>query len=154
FALTANGSPRIPLPQTFPGDLPDDPNYAFAGNALFFQGCTQAAGCTLWRTDGSTAGTREVKAGEKAAGAMTGLGNKLLFVTTDDPSAILAVTDGTPAGTVHLKSFASQPERFAVAGGKVFFLAGASAGDRELWVSDGTAAGTRAVSSFAPPDPF
>lgn len=157
FPLTSGGMPSIPLPQAPAGALPEeDPNYAFASNVVYFQGCSpEPGGCTLWRTDGSVAGTREVKAGEQVTGGMIGLGNRLLFVAGDGffPKT-LAVTDGTPAGTVHLKDFELLPEHFAVAGGKVFFLAEAGGGGRELWVSDGTAAGTRAVSNFAPPDPF
>jgi len=144
---------EVELPSQFPGDLPDDPPYAFAGGILYFQGCPHDIHCTVWRTDGSAAGTRAVKAEERTNGPMIGIGNRLLFSAYDGTNAVLAVTDGTAAGTLHLKSFGSYPpRRFAAAGGKAFFLAGQN--DEELWVSDGTVAGTRAITNFTAPQTF
>jgi ELWxxDGT repeat protein len=154
FAVTSGESVFFLLSGQFPGNLPEDPDYAIAGGILYFLGCApDLTTCTLWRTDGSLAGTHAVDPSKPAAGAMIGLGNRLLFATFKDGHTYLAVTDGTAAGTLKLQTFDEQsPRRFAVAGGKAFFLAGQS--NEELWVSDGTAAGTRAVTSFGLPDTF
>ncbi|HEV8240502.1 MAG TPA: hypothetical protein VGS57_14125, partial [Thermoanaerobaculia bacterium] len=154
YQLTNIYTLNVPMPLTSGDEPPEEPTYALVGGVLYFTGCLGSQTCVLWRTDGTTAGTRPVKEGETSNGAMAGLGNKLLFAGSEGFQSVLAVTDGTAAGTVHLRSFDSlRPTRLTTAGGKVFFLAG-QGGDLELWVSDGTAAGTRAVSHFAATDPF
>ena len=68
----------------------------------------------------------------------------------------LWVTDGTPDGTVQLHTWDlfSGPFQTAAAGSRLFFIAPAPSGGRELWTSDGTPAGTRPLTSFTPLDPF
>jgi ELWxxDGT repeat protein len=155
FPLTTPSALSLSFQSPFPGDPPGDPDYAVAGGFLYFEGCPPERLCTLFRTDGTLQGTRAVKEEEPLRG-MAGVGNRLFFVASnEDFRGVLASTDGTAAGTVHLRSFGhgSGPRRLTAAGGKLFFLAGDD-DEEELWVSDGTAAGTRAVSHFAPSDPF
>ena len=74
------------------------------------------------------------------------------------PPQALYRSDGTAAGTVELARFAPQlglnqvadPAGFAVLGGSAFFVADDGEHGVELWVTDGTAAGTRMVRDLAP----
>src|SRR6185436_19724297 len=66
----------------------------------------------------------------------------------------LYTTDGTEAGTVPLGPLAA-PEagefEIAAAGGSVYFLGFDPEHGRQLWVSDGTSAGSRRLSDLEPP---
>lgn len=155
YQLTSLFTVTVPMPDTFSNEVPEETTFAFAGGALYFQGCEATlSDCTLWRSDGTVAGTRVVKAGEVVGGSMAALNGKVFFAGGSEFTSALAMSDGTAAGTVHLRSFDfAAPRHLTAAGGKVFFVAG-TAGEEELWVSDGTAAGTRAVSHFARSQPF
>ena len=130
---------------------------AVFGGFLYFEGCGEVRGCGLWRTDGTPAGTRLV-AGQSRLG-----GEALTFAVTDravffslyreDFSALLWRTDGTAKGTVRLGVFRDLPRSLTPVGERLFFTAPAANGE-ELWVSDGTRAGTRPVTSFRPSRPF
>ncbi len=129
---------------------------------------------TLWRTDGTPPGTRQVAdlcadlglcgfgqfSGEAFLGTTAG-GDALLLNTVTEQADSLVRTDGTREGTVRLHRFAQfatiGSARFqdatragaAVAGqatapGPLFFIDGT-----QLWVSDGTLAGTRFVRDLA-----
>jgi ELWxxDGT repeat protein len=128
----------------------------------------------LWRTDGTPRGTRQVAdfcadlglcgfgrfSGEAFAGTAAA-GDALLLSTATDDANSLVRTDGTRAGTVRLHRFAQSPTiasaRFqdatragaavagqAAASGPLFFVDGT-----QLWVSDGTLAGTHFVRDLA-----
>jgi ELWxxDGT repeat protein len=118
------------------------------GSSLFFPGETSGAGCELWKSDGTVAGTRRVadlapgSASESPYG-FTAAGGKLYFVGASG----LWQTDGTAAGTVLLHGFSYDVglSGLRAAGARVFFHAfqGFDNQTRELWTSDGTVAGTR-----------
>lgn len=67
-------------------------------------------------------------------------------------------TDGTPAGTTRVKNIASDvggvhssgPSGFRAGGNKVYFTADDGFKGRELWVSDGSSAGTKMVRDHRP----
>jgi ELWxxDGT repeat protein len=150
-----------------PPESSSAPLYAFAGNFLYFPGCSESGSfhpdCELWRTDGTREGTRlvaDVVPGSLGSNPiwLTAVGNRVFFVAFgpgDSPA--LWVSNGTAAGTFRLREFAnagfSPPRLLTAAGNRLFFLA-ETGDEEELWVSDGTAAGTRAVSRFAPRNPF
>lgn len=99
----------------------------------------------LFRTDGSDAGTQGV-ASLNAQEAIVYNG-KLVVATSD----ALWQSNGTTAGTTLLYSEPgmSSISPFAIAAGKLFFVATSSVG-RELWVSDGTTDGTKLVKNIRP----
>lgn len=71
-----------------------------------------------------------------------GIGNKLYFSNANK----LYVTDGTNGGTELLKTFGGSeivPIVLRVVNGKLLFIANDGVHGRELWTSDGTAAGTQ-----------
>ena len=107
---------------------------------------------TLWRTDGTAAGTVLLDLGpavEHNVESLRALGDKIFFVSRDD----LWVSDGTAAGTRKLtglvpEATGSHPQWLTVYQGKLFFSgngpypANAPYFGRELWKTDGTVAGT------------
>jgi ELWxxDGT repeat protein len=88
--------------------------------------------------------------------ALGRLGNTALFrVDLSIPGVTrgaLVKSDGTPAGTATLRTFAGHgPADLAMTlGTRAFFSAEENGSGYQLWVTDGTADGTRQVTSFAP----
>lgn len=127
---------------------------------VYFTGCEGQDDCGLWRTDGTVAGTKLLKAiGGNFFGShpreLTVAGDRLFFVAGQQ----LWASDGTPEGTQVARDFGSgypRPHLLAALGRQVLFLAQAAAPGtgEELWASDGTSAGTRALTSFEVAEPF
>jgi ELWxxDGT repeat protein len=118
-------------------------------------------GFTLYSSDGTLAGTRQLGAlalnGGQSAPALVGTTN-LLYLRCN-PAANgneLCATDGTSAGTRLVKDIQpgatpSSPTQLVGVGDRLYFIAFVPgpplAGDHsELWTSDGTAAGTVALT--------
>ncbi len=131
------------------------------GDRVFFRANDGTSGIELWVTDGTAAGTTQVKdiyagASSSSPNYLVNLGGKLMFSASDGTTAPgsgteLWISDGTAAGTVLLKDIyagtsSSSPTYLTVLGDKVLFRASdgtiAPGSGTELWVSDGTAAGT------------
>ncbi len=146
-----------------------------SGGLAYFALNAGSYGKQLWATDGTPAGTKLVKevtlpadlnpTGNNPLGLanLTDVNGKLFF-TVDLPGVgqQLWKTDGSPAGTGLVKQVnanSSSPNGFAppgtgpmrdltANGGKLFFAADTDASSGQVWVSDGTAAGTKAVSAI------
>src|SRR5262249_6820554 len=88
---------------------------------LYFSAADGVHGPELWRSDGIARGTRMVKDIDQ------------------DPGAPIFYP-GTPG-----EGAGSNPHELTVAGGRLFFAAIDGVHGDELWVSDGTAAGTRMI---------
>ncbi len=121
---------------------------------------------SIWRTDGTVAGTVRVTptlflghtTGITAIHSMSVHQGSLYFSLVSEmgnPSANLWKSDGTLQGTVLLKNLQMLPGYYEPAdsrasytsmGSKLFILFG-----KQLWVSDGTAAGTQAVNPVGEP---
>jgi ELWxxDGT repeat protein len=142
------------------------------GTTVFFLTSTPSQGRELWRTDGTEAGTmrvREISTDPEGpiAYLLPGSTDDNLYLAISDPSdqlmRLYALELGG-AGAVQERlvttlpnTYAHQPDALPYvttstrAGGKLFFgqaLAspGPSPRDVQLWVTDGTAAGTRMLS--------
>jgi trimeric autotransporter adhesin len=114
----------------------------------------------LWVTDGTTAGTKQVRdiyKGNQGShpSDLTVIGNQLFFTARDSANGIeLWKTDGTKAGTVLVKdiypggSHNSSPNGLTAFGNQLIFSATDSLGT-ELWISDGTPNGTKIVKNIA-----
>jgi ELWxxDGT repeat protein len=128
------------------------------GRQLIFTGPYDARGW-LWITDGTAAGTRRIESaqleGTYGLENFTRVGN-MVFVTGDNRGPGLWKTDGTAEGTVLVRAGIDALNLTAV-GSKLFFLARGEV-DYDLWVTDGTQAGTRRVHAITPepvgPDQF
>jgi ELWxxDGT repeat protein len=127
---------------------------SFSNDKAIFTGYIDyAQGPDLWITDGTPAGTQNITppGANVTIRGTAKLGNDLLIVADDNfvnNDRALYKTDGTLAGTVVVKNFAGYaavPSGITAFGSKALFAAGSSAGvsDYELWISDGTSAGTQ-----------
>jgi ELWxxDGT repeat protein len=108
--------------------------------------------CSLWVTDGSAAGTRVVEddLGGSARQIVTA-GNRLFLLAGTG----LWTSDGR--STVLLRRFddeSEEPRELRAVGSRAAFVAEADGKGEELWMSDGTAAGTRARTDFFEPTPL
>lgn len=134
--------------------------YQLPNGKVLFNGVTQANGAELWITDGTAAGTKLLKdtvpgsQGSGVGGFAALSGNKVVFSADGE----LWVSDGTAAGTklvlditpgLQDKSF---PAQFTSLGdGRVTFVFGFDrTNGQELWVTDGTAAGTKVLKDIVP----
>jgi uncharacterized delta-60 repeat protein len=133
-----------------------------AGGRLFFSAWDRAHGNELWVSDGSQEGTRLLAdlvpgPGSSGPSRLTPAGGKVYFATATegDSTGGLWVTDGTAQGTRRLTVLQPLGAMFE-AGGLLFFqanspgLPGLPAVGGELYVSDGTEAGTRLVKDITP----
>ena len=134
---------------------------AFRGRAVVAATNPANNSHSLWITDGTRAGTTMLASGLSASGFAV-IGDKLYF--TGAPGAFnprdqqLFSSDGTVAGTVDIspKGATVAPDAFAaLADGQVLFendRDGAGKPADTLWVTNGTAAGTRqlAVGNLGP----
>ena len=135
------------------------------GRAVFTASINSPSGYPvpqLVSSDGTVAGTVVLS---NASGGVQSVaaGGKVYFLTQDyNPTAGHAATvwqtDGTAAGTkafvtlpagVQVSTFSTQGAWLAAVGGKIYFAASGGTGT-ELWVSDGTAAGTKQLKEINP----
>ena len=134
------------------------------GSQVFFLTTTSSFGTQLWRTNGTEAGTQQVR--ELSAGPDGAIPHLLpavgstLYLAQAEPSDQLMRLYTLGAGETEPTLVATLPNPYAeeqdalptvttaaVAGGKVFFGLGITSSgpaprDVQLWVSDGTGAGT------------
>lgn len=139
------------------------------GTKTVFTAADATNGDEIWITDGTEAGTQMVKdinsgAPSSSPEGYTTLGNKLLFVARTAAAGVEPwITDGTKKGTVQLKNIhagaassmqiiSNIQQPFTIYKGKAYFTAneGSTGTQRgiELWVTDGTTAGTELVADI------
>lgn len=142
-------------------------NFTIYNGKLYFTANDGINGTELWSTDGKGASTQMVKnINEKANGNSSPsdlivYNNKLYFAARDESSIgfygrELWETDGTEAGTKLTKDIRtgfgdSSPSNFVVYNNKLYFSASehpTGQPNSELWVSDGTDAGTFLITDL------
>jgi ELWxxDGT repeat protein len=148
------------------------PMFLTAGGKAYFTPVATTTGQEVWVTDGTAAGTHiaaDVYPGQGGNPIMLGVigANLIFFESTSDTNKQIYKTDGSAAGTVALTSFPpavvnvsysySTVRRSVTVNGKVYCALGSTNGAFDLWVTDGTSAGTRQlginVSSMLGIDP-
>ena len=126
--------------------------FVSVGSFAYFESRPDDEPPDLWRTDATEAGTAQVKA---LAGWPTPLGGSVLLWAFDPATGYeLWRVDGADPPTL-VKDIqpgpgSSTPYYFAASGGVLHFSADDGVNGRELWRSDGTAAGTTLVADIAP----
>lgn len=139
------------------GDADFDGHIIFQGK-IFFAGSDGANSGGIYYTDGSVSGTQLIPGTQNVVVESSQnvvfieCNNKLFFIADDGTHGQeLWITDGTSAGTKMVKDIVAgignaqiQPMRFAAASfqNKLFFIANDGTNGSEIWVSDGTTAGT------------
>lgn len=131
------------------------------GSKLFFTANDKNTGTALWVSDGTSGGTKLLKALPAPSNmyvslitSPTAVGSKLFFITQtpgSGPTGVnLWVSDGSSAGTAKIASISPSTSsqsnigngQLAAFNGSLFFVNADSAHGTELWKSNGTAAGT------------
>jgi ELWxxDGT repeat protein len=131
-----------------------------AGNALYFDGYHPEHGRELWKSDGKATGTAMVKnigPGWSSSNPyyLTDVNGTLYFTATDGNEVELWKSDGTEAGTMRVKNIRPGSgnawlSRLTDVNGTLFFVSGSAApGPSALWKSNGTAATTQLLRTFA-----
>ena len=135
------------------------------GDRVFYTASDAAHGREPWVSDGTAAGTGlilDVRPGPDSSffllGHLAAVGDRVTFFTEDGTTGIEPwVTDGTAAGTERLQDIFPGPgssafplsvvgaDRREVVGGEWYFRAFSPEAGIELWLSDGTPAGTRMI---------
>jgi trimeric autotransporter adhesin len=155
FGITITGSAPAAAPALAtaidPGDKGSSAEAAIRmGASTYFLASDGEAG--LWKTDGTAAGTAKVAGLQPAGGGMVVNGTTLYFTAdgNDGKGAELWKSDGTAAGTVRVADINavnagadnSDPANLTLFNGLVYFTANNGVEGREIWKTDGTAAGT------------
>ncbi|OJJ15659.1 hypothetical protein BKI52_37890 [marine bacterium AO1-C] len=133
-------------------------------NKIYFS-ANGGSGYELWMSDGTEAGTQLVKdiasapGGSSRPSELKVLNNLLVFVADDGiHGQELWVSDGTKTGTKLLKDITpgvNTDKQVKLAGssvfnGKLYFAANNGTNGLELWVTDGTEAGTQMLKDIRP----
>jgi ELWxxDGT repeat protein len=166
---TKSGTLRVKDIRTGPGSSMQElydrlPYFDFsvsAGGKLFFVADDGITGRELWLSDGTEAGTFQVKdihPGLESANIsnLTAAGRRVFFGADDGVHGNeLWVSDGTPAGTFMLQDIfpgflSSNVHQFLFVRNVVLFSATDDVHGIEPWVSDGTPAGTRLLQDISP----
>ena len=121
---------------------------------------TAVRGQEVWRSDGTRSGTvlvKDIRPGSYSSYArrLTAVGDSVFFQARDGVHGSRAVALGRHRGpgpqwsrTSGRVAATSDPEGLVAVGDTLFFSADDGTSGRDLWVSDGTAAGTVLVKDF------
>ncbi len=152
----------------FPGISGSGPAYMTGmGDAVYFQAGDGSYGWELWRSDGTPAGTRLIKdiyPGPESSSPLypTVVSRTLYFQANDGAHGFeLWASDGTPQGTRLVRDVftgdacgippcGSSPDQLIALGDRLLFTADDGLHGRELWISDGTPAGTVMLADIFP----
>jgi len=125
---------------------------------IFFVARDTERGREPWASDGTPEGTyvlADIRAGpegSKSAG-FTRVDDGVVFEAHDGVGTGVWYSDGSPEGTRRVwydsSASTSAPQTFAAVGGRAFFTGTNLDYGRELWVTDGTSAGTGLVRDLA-----
>ena len=138
------------------------------GNRILFQAGTPSTGLELWTSDGTAKGTRmlvDLWPGSKSSApfSLTRIGGKVVFsAMTPSTGRELFVSDGSAKGTKLLKDIRpgnlsgilSTVSFLHLGSRRVGFLAEDGTSGKRLWVTDGTAKGSKALSAALPAPGF
>ncbi len=114
------------------------------GDSIIFFSATDGSGVTLWKTDGTDAGTVEIKSGVNAPKWFISFKNHVYFVSQNH----LWRTDGTFNGTVEVDNTVNITSPFTKINNRLYFTSSDNTYGEELWETDGTKHGTKLVKDI------
>lgn len=130
------------------------------GADVFFDGNLFLHGAELFLADGVTRAVTQLTNAAPAVAprGLAALGGLVVFSGVSANGREPWVSDGTPAGTFELldvnpgaaDGFTLFSEKFTTVAGQTFFAANDGSHGVELWVTDGTSAGTHLVADLLP----
>jgi len=140
--------------------------FTAVGSTVFFILTRDTATRELWKTDGTPSGTAFVTSlfvgdgSDPQPSDLTAFGGELYFFANTSAGRIFFRSDGSQQGTTQLFTFSSENTNqgfspppshgLTVLGDRLFFAANDGVHGRELWTSDGTAAGTSMLLDIFP----
>jgi ELWxxDGT repeat protein len=155
---TTAGTQKVRTPEPTVGQSGNETLFTAVDGVIYFSGANPLNGFEPWKSDGTAAGTSMIanlardSAPSSVPGNLRAAGDWVYFDAWDglethrpdggDPRSIWR-SDGTPEGTVELTDSVSYLSVPWPVGRSMFF----SRNDA-LWISDGTAAGTKPASEF------
>ncbi len=155
---TAAGT--VMLKDIYPGSTSSSPqNFTVANNKLFFLANNANGSHRLYSSDGTSANTIVVKdnivAGFNGERSLAVLNNEVYFGSDDGSGSGFGLwkSDGTVIGTTLVQAgaiVANFNGNSPVLNGKMYFNAYDATNGDELWVTDGTNAGTHIVKDINP----
>jgi ELWxxDGT repeat protein len=159
-----DGSPAGTVPLVNNVSYVDTGGAAFYQSKLFFTGLNAANGAELWVTDGTPAGTvlvKDIIAGTASSTPANYIvyNNTMFFTASDGVNGVeLWSSNGTAAGTTLFKdinpgagsSFDPGTPDYTLANGILYFVANDGSHGKELWRTNGTAAGTFLAADITP----
>lgn len=166
----ASNTPRL-VKDIHPTGSSNPAQLTQVGHTIFFAANDGVHGTELWKTDGTAAGTKMVKdirTGSKSSNPenLVNVNGRLFFTANDGTHGReLWKSNGTAAGTKLVKDLNTAPKdgyggtdtyihegsAFAIGNQLYFLVDWCCIGTSGLYVSDGTAAGTRQVSGVGDP---
>lgn len=145
---------------SYPGEGGGGSGFTQFNNELYFSvSNSDSETCHLWKTDGTSDGTVAVKPGTaiEPAGELAVCGSSLYFPVTvwviDHNEYELWKSDGTPGGTTKLPGLnftGSNPGRFTVYNGLLYFSANDGTHGWEIWKLDCTTGAAAMVKDISP----
>ncbi|MBL0738496.1 T9SS type A sorting domain-containing protein [Flavobacterium sp. GN10] len=135
----------------------DKQEFTVLNDVLYFSANNGVNDVELWKSDGTEAGTfmvKDINPGGYNYGShpkeFVTLNNSVYFIAIDYSGTSLWKTNGTESGTVKVISL-NDMRVLKVVNNKLLIVAetsGTTYGPHDLWVSDGTASGTKHLKSF------
>lgn len=125
-------------------------DFANVNGTFFFEGFDPAHGQELWKSDGTVAGTGLIKefkpgTGNSPLSEFVNLNGQLLFAHSGNISR----SNGTAAGTFHVKNVSGVISEMTLIGSSTAYFAVNHGSTAELYKTDGTLAGTVVVDNAA-----
>lgn len=134
-------------------------SFAPVASRVFFSANDGIHGREAWVSDGTSRGTQRLTdirpgLGSSNAGGFTETANGIVFTASTDAhgSELWVLRNNTPSLLADLSpgSRSSTPQNFIPMGGQLYFVAAGANFARSLYVTDGTAAGTKIVAPVSP----
>lgn len=122
------------------------------GTYYFAAQAANNSGKSLWKSNGTESGTVQIAtAGIEDISLLLAAGDKIFIKGSANKQPLIAVTDGTEAGTTVLGTGKFAGFNFLqIFNNELYFSAFTQATGYELWKSDGTEAGTVIVKDITP----